>query len=188
LTNDARCLDIFTFVRQEQCATGRAPITQLSRLIEGLPQQPVGEAGWVRWQVRGEIPRSGYYLHESLLHLHVQAEPVLICQRCNTPFVYPVDTTVVLQLVRSEDELDINDLSGRMLEENLLIPQPEKVVGSFHFDLLAQVEDELILSVPYVPVHDICPVTPYKRDQPEEKLAAKRLSPFAMLEQLKQKR
>ena len=35
--------------------------------------------------------------------------------------------------------------------------QPEKVVGAHHFDLLAQIEDELILSVPYVPKHDVCP-------------------------------
>lgn len=65
--------------------------------------------------------------------------------------------------------------------------QPEKVVGSHHFDLLAQIEDELILSVPYVPKHDVCPGAQAKDSEASQEPVVKRPSPFAVLEQLKHK-
>ena len=41
---------------------------------------------------------------------------MLVCQRCNQPFVYPVDNTVALQLVKSEEDLD-EDLSETQDED-----------------------------------------------------------------------
>ena len=93
----------------------------------------------------------------------------MICQRCNAPFAYLVDSQTLLHLVKSEDDLDDGfSASGQGDGEDdedddgeegqgFAPDQPEKVVGSHHFDLLAQIEDELILSVPYVPKHDVCP-------------------------------
>ena len=83
---NASSLDAFAFAQQQQRASGSVPIQQFSRLLDGMPAQPGGEAGLVRWQVRGDVAQSGRYRGEALLHLDVQARPVLICQRCNTPF------------------------------------------------------------------------------------------------------
>ena len=55
--------------------------------------------------------------------------------------------------LREQSDEDDEGEEGKGFVSNL----PEKVVGSHHFDLLAQIEDELILSVPYVPKHDVCP-------------------------------
>ena len=107
---------------------------------------------------------------------------------------------VLLQLVKSESDLDDGFTNGDVTDgsagsddedeegNGFVSNQPEKVVGSHHFDLLAQIEDELILSVPYVPKHDVCPGAQAKvSDVPQEEPAVKRPSPFAVLEQLKHK-
>ena len=86
----------------------------------------------------------------------------MICQRCNAPFAYLVDSQTLLHLVKSEDDLDDGFSAsgqgrrrGRRSDDGekdkVLRPINPKGGGSHHFDLLAQIEDELILSVPYVP-------------------------------------
>ncbi|MNX03113.1 hypothetical protein D3C86_326820 [compost metagenome] len=198
---DVKRIDAFAFARLGRQAQGSVALARLVRVVEGLPDQPQGEAGLVAWSVQGEEGKTGFLLGQPLLHLHVQANPVVICQRCNAPFVYPVDSEVLLQLVKSEDDLDDgysaaeqgdgddqddedDEGEGRDSAPHL----PEKVVGSHHFDLLAQIEDELILSIPYVPKHDVCPGAQAKVSEvPQEEPAVKRPSPFAVLEQLKHK-
>ncbi|CAB3874962.1 hypothetical protein LMG26841_03149 [Achromobacter dolens] len=155
------------------------------------------------WSVRGEMGKAGLLQGQPLLHIHVQANPVVVCQRCNEPFAYPVDSEVLLQLVKSEADLDDGFTSGDHAAgfddededgeeagnagKGFVSNQPEKVVGSHHFDLLAQIEDELILSVPYVPKHDVCPGAQAKDSEAPQEPVVKRPSPFAVLEQLKHK-
>lgn len=177
-------------------AQGTIPLVRFTRAVDGLPEQPLGDAGLVTWSVRGEMGKSGFLLGRPLLHVHVQANPVLVCQRCNEPFVHAIDSEVLLQLVKSEADLDGDASFGNQSDEDdedeegngFVSSHPEKVVGSHHFDLLAQIEDELILSVPYVPKHDVCPgaLAKVSEASPEEP-AVKRPSPFAVLEQLKHK-
>ena len=120
----------------------------------GCPSSRAARLAFARWAVEGETgqgtSRTGHLISgQPLLRLRVRAAPMLMCQRCNQPFVYPVDNTVALQLVKSEEDLD-EDLSETQ-DEDFADDLPEKVVGSHNFDLLAQVEDELILSVPMCP-------------------------------------
>ena len=192
-------IDAFAFARLGKHAQGAIALARLARVADGLPEQPLGEAGLVTWSVQGEEGKAGLLMGQPLLRLHVQARPVVICQRCNAPFAYPVDSEVLLQLVKSEDELDDDyavaghgddedDEDDEGVGRDSAAHLPEKVVGSHHFDLLAQIEDELILSIPYVPKHDVCPGAQAKAsDAPEEEPAVKRPSPFAVLEQLKHK-
>lgn len=183
-------VDAFALARQGGVVQGTVPLVRLSRAVEGLPEQPAGEAGLVRWSVQGEtgkgVAKTAIASGQPLLHLHVQAHPVVICQRCNIPFAFAVDSRAVLQLVKSEDELD-DDLSFDTQDPEDADLLPEKVVGSHRFDLLAQVEDELILSIPFVPKHPVCPGAQAEDGDAQHALATKRPSPFAVLEQLKRK-
>jgi len=183
-------IDAFALAKQGGFVEGETPIVRFGRAVEGLPEQAEGEAGLVRWSFRGEIGKgvgkSGMAAGQSLLHLHVQAHPMVICQRCNVPFAYSVDSHAVLQLVKSESELD-DDLSLDALDPEIEDSLPEKVVGSHHFNLLAQVEDELILSIPYVPKHLVCPGAQAEAGEAQQAPATPRPSPFAVLEQLKRK-
>lgn len=183
-------IDAYALARQGGYVQGTVALARLTRVVEGLPEQPVGEAGLVLWSVRGETgtgaARTGLAAGQPLLHLHVQANPVLVCQRCNAPFVYEIDSRTVLQLVKSEDELD-DDLSLDTQDPELEDTLPEKVVGSHRFDLLVQIEDELILSIPYVPKHLVCPGAQADDGGGSHELATGRPSPFAVLGQLKRK-
>lgn len=196
-------IDAFAFAHSGKEAQGTIPLVRLTRAVDGLPEQPAGEAGLVTWSVRGEMGKAGLLQGQPLLHIHVRANPVVVCQRCNEPFAYPVDSEVLLQLVKSEADLDdgfafgghaagFEDEDGDGEEagnagKGFVSNQPEKVVGSHHFDLLAQIEDELILSVPYVPKHDVCPGAQAKDSEASQEPVVKRPSPFAVLEQLKHK-
>lgn len=186
----ASVVDVFALARQGGFLQGEVPLSHMTRAIEGLPAQPDGEAGLLRWSVRGEMGRgvvgSAIVSGRPLLRLHIEAHPVLICQRCSDPFVFDVDSSTVLQLVRSEDELD-DDLSFDAQDPDVVDSLPEKVVGSHRFDLLAQVEDELILSIPYVPKHPVCSGAQAKDGDAQQASATQRPSPFAVLEQLKRK-
>jgi uncharacterized protein len=183
-------IDAFDFARLGKEAAGSLPLARFGRAMEGLPLQPRDKTGEVRWSVRGETGRLG----EPLLHLHVQAAPLVICQRCMEPFAYPIDAHVSMHLVKSEAELDdgLDDATQEVDDDAAPVDDAlEKVVGSRRFNLLEQVEDELILNIPYVPRHDACPGAPLKTgagSPTEGDGAEKRPSPFAVLEKLKQKR
>jgi len=168
-------IDAFEFARHERHAQGGAPLAGMLRLTEGLPEQPAGEDGMAHWSAQGRKGPRG----ELLLELRVKAAPRVICQRCLEPFAWKVDTVAMLQVVASEDELD-----DEPQDEPDAI---EKIVGSRRLDLLELVEDELILSVPYIPRHDVCPGMQGEAAQGQDEAAARRPSPFAALEQLKRK-
>ncbi|WP_454691021.1 YceD family protein [Achromobacter aloeverae] len=185
----AGIIDAFEFVRLGKQAEGSVPLARMLRAVEGLPEQPDDASGEVHWQLRGLRGA----MDEPLLELRVQASPVLICQRCMEPFAFPIDAEVLLQLVRNESELDDGGYDGRDDEDEEEDGEPgsgaaapEKVVGSQRFDVLSQVEDELILNIPYVPRHEVCPGAAGQAGQ-EKSEPVKRPSPFAVLEKLKHK-
>ena len=168
-------IDSADFVRVERHIDGQEPLASFARLIEDLPEQKVsGEAALVKWSLQGYTAPRG----ESMLKLHVQAAPLVECQRCLGLFNYPIDAETTLELVKSEEDLELDvDSSTGEIDHDV----SEKILASSYLDVLDLVEDELILELPYVPTHDICP------DQvalPEDNLE-KKPSPFAVLAKLK---
>lgn len=176
--DNMRSMDAFEFVRLAGEASGEVAISALARFAEGMPGQAGGSDGMLHWSARGERDVHG----KSFLHLHVRGAPIVECQRCLAPFAWPVDSDVTLELVASEAELDADAPEGEDDPES-----PEKVLGSRRFDLLSHVEDELILAVPYITRHPVCPDLPQalKEQPPVEE--ERRPSPFAALEKLKNK-
>lgn len=172
-------MDVFEFMRLGRLAQGRVGLGRFLRLMQDLPEQPAGEPGEVSWEAQGERGARG----EQLLRLRIQAAPRVTCQRCLGAFAWPVDAEVLLQPVLNEAELD-QDLPQE--EEDVDADLPERVLGSRRFDLLAQIEDELILSIPYVPRHPVCP-DGRGGDDAEDAPAPKRPSPFGVLAQLQRK-
>ena len=68
----------------------------------------------------------------------------LECQRCGKPFTHQVYTTYCFSPVRSDEQAEA-------LPEAY---EPIEVNEFGEIDLLAMVEDEIILALPVVPVHD----------------------------------
>jgi len=181
-------VDAFDFARRGQKLMGAFSVHRLERLLDGLPEQPVAELtvlegpptvpGVVRYVIEGRRTKDD----QSQLVVLVQAQLILDCQRCLGPLILPIDRQTVFELVRRESDLGDEDIE----EDDLGLP--EKIVGSPKFDLCDLVEDELILEVPYVPRHEVCPETVDLDAQAQEEAGREEpLSPFAVLSQLKTK-
>ncbi|KAA9001196.1 23S rRNA accumulation protein YceD [Affinibrenneria salicis] len=103
----------------------------------------------------------------------------LLCQRCNQPFAHQVHVSFCFSPVITDEQAEA-------------LPEAYEPVGVDEFgevDLLAMIEDELILSLPIAPVHDSehCEVSDADRvfgQLPEE---AEKPNPFAVLASLKRK-
>ncbi len=178
LSSVPRYVDAFEFVRLGRTLQGTMPVVDCERLISDQPEQDAAEQ--VQWSAAaGRGP-----LGESLIRLHVRALLTLRCQRCLGPLPALLESEVALQVVETEAELDDPDsFDPAELDDIDAEADFEKVLGSRKFDLHEQVEDELILCVPYVPKHDVCPAANDATSLPVE--GGKRPSPFASLAGLK---
>jgi uncharacterized protein len=195
-------IDAFDFVRQPgREEQGTVALEDMERLVEDLPIQDSD----ARWHARSERGPLG----QPLIRLTIDAEVVVECQRCLNDFTLPLHTEAVLHIVKTQAQLAIEDIvregdGDDEGDEDEVVSSdlPERVLGSARFNLLEQVEDELILCVPYVPRHDVCPeplVAPASvsedAEEGQEELndagevvdgaERKRPSPFAVLAQLK---
>lgn len=170
---DNQYIDLFGLVRHHRQISGQFGLPLFVRLLDGMPAQHEGDEA--SWTIKGRTTTAG----KSLLELDVQARLVLECQRCLQPFERVVHVHDVLQVVASDNELKAEDA--------VEIDELEQIVGSDRFDLLALLEDELILEVPYVPRHDDChpePLTTHLQDDGLDD-DIKRPNPFAILGRLK---
>ncbi|MBK1780986.1 DUF177 domain-containing protein [Advenella sp. WQ 585] len=168
-------IDSLDFVRRAGEVHGKTPLGAFLRLTQDLPEQLTDESGMVVWSLKGERSARG----KRLLHLRVQASPQLVCQRCLGLFKFDVNHESELELVTSEADLHSDLSESGEVEESL----DEKILASRHMSVLDLVEDDLILSLPYVPRHDSCPAQATMPDDELEKPS----SPFAVLEQFKKR-
>jgi uncharacterized protein len=100
-----------------------------------------------------------------------------------TAVTTPLDVNQWYRFVASEEIAMVQDDES---EEDLLVMEP-------HFDLLAVLEDELLMALPLVPMHEQCPTQPVMQSQQSEAqeqalVQAEKPNPFAVLAQLKDKK
>lgn len=164
-------LDIFEFVRTGRTLEGVTPVAALPRLAQSLADT-VGE---VRWRAQGGVEEdAGGARSLRLLTLAADAQVHLVCQRCMETMAAPLHVEARLELVEDPALAENADLEDE---------SHDVVVGSRHFDLGWQLEEELLLALPYAPRHERCPGGPGVAEHREQAP-----SPFAALEALKKKR
>ncbi|MES2944513.1 MAG: DUF177 domain-containing protein [Pseudomonadota bacterium] len=142
----------------------------------------------VDWQAAGELRAgstvSGAAGAEEEVWLHLQAKTTipLTCQRCMATVSTPLEVDQWYRFVASEDIAMAEDDES---EEDLLVMEPQ-------FDLLAVLEDELLMALPLVPMHEECPEAPVLSagdiDAGEPAGGGEKPNPFAVLAQLKAKK
>ena len=166
-----RSLDVLRLTSQAQEISLACPAKWFGRALKGLPPQDKNQV--FQCLLQGEQSASG----QRLLHVSLKGAVQLECQRCLEIFSYPVQVENTLVIVEDEDELIEDDDPEAF----------ERLVGSTSFDGFALLEDELILSLPYVARHEQCPELPAAlQEQPQgEAPQAKKRNPFQVLEQLK---
>ncbi|MGM3176148.1 23S rRNA accumulation protein YceD [Dickeya lacustris] len=110
---------------------------------------------------------------------HADVTVTLLCQRCSRPFEHQVHTTFCFSPV-------VNDEQAEALPEAY---EPVEVNEFGEVDLLAMIEDELILSLPIAPVHDSehCEVSDADLVFGQLPAEAEKPNPFAVLASLKRK-
>ncbi len=155
--------------------------TTLLQNMERLAQETQGlqPDSAVNWQANAELRAGSGQEADVWLHLEATATVPLTCQRCMGVVVTPVDVDQWYRFVATEEIAMAEDDES---EEDLLVMEPQ-------FDLLAVLEDELLMALPLVPMHEVCPVTPQLSagDIADLDEAPEKPNPFAVLAQLKKK-
>lgn len=165
-------LDIPAFAREGAHLEGEWAASDLSRFAEGAT--PAAEWPAVRWQLDGEIRERLGDQPALWLHLQVEAQAALTCQRCLQATKVDLAVDRWFRFVRDEAQAAELDADS---EDDVL-------VASARFDCREWVEDELLLELPLVPMHEACPqplpvsATPELPSEPKK-------NPFAALSQLK---
>lgn len=144
--------------------------------LQAESQGPV-EGVAVSFSAQGEMREDAAGQDEPWVRLSGATHLTMTCQRCLGPVVVPVQFERSFRFVASEALAEVEDEES---EEDVLVISRE-------FDLQALVEDELLMAVPAVPMHEACPV-PVKlaaADADFEDSGTDKPNPFAVLQQLK---
>ncbi|MDR1936120.1 MAG: DUF177 domain-containing protein [Candidatus Accumulibacter sp.] len=150
-------IDSLAFAREGACLQGSLPVAGLARVLDLL----TAPAGDLVYRVQGRMgPRS-----RPQLILEVDGVLSVCCQRCLEGIGYPVRIRSLLELVKDEGELTQEEIEDD--SKDFLTAQKE-------LDVLALIEDEIILDLPAAPRHENCVL-------PDAGGRSEKFSPFAVL-------
>lgn len=177
-TFDPHHLDIKAFAQAGAELQGESPLTQWPRLLDEQVAGVRAQDHAVHWRLQGHAtPVTGGPARIGLT-LWAEVDLPLQCQRCLGPVVETIETE--REFVFVADEATAEALDDESEEDVLVI--------SRDFDALALVEDELILALPLVPHHGVCPENlPSEATDANFETASERPNPFAALAALKKK-
>jgi uncharacterized protein len=136
-------IDAKAFAKAQSHLSAQTPLA----LLERFQQDCVGEVpGEVTWAIQGSMRPSLSGGQSAWLHLMASATVPVTCQRClgvvdlllnvNQDFRFVADEATAL----AEDDASTEDL----------------LVFSHDLDVLELVEDELLMALPIVPMHEVC--------------------------------
>lgn len=165
-------LDVEALAKTGASLEGAWPMAELERLATSAV---AGTAtGDIAWRVRGEHRPVRGGQAQVWLHLEADASVMLECQRCLNPVAVEVRAERSFLFVPGENaaaELDADS------EDDVL-------ALTRALDLRALVEDELLLELPLVPRHEVCPEPLQIADEEAPEIEEKP-NPFAVLASLK---
>lgn len=174
-------LDVRAFAQAGGRLDAAVPLNRFDRLRDELhPEEAGDERLSVRWQAEGAL-RAGSDGGEPAVWLHLQADATapLTCQRCLGAVEMPIQVDRWFRFVADEATAEVEDND---CEEDLLPLEPRP-------NLYELLEDELLMALPLVPMHETCPVPVRMQagdaDVQEPSADAERPHPFAALARLK---
>lgn len=159
MSQEALVVDPFEFAREGRCLEWRLPLRALPRVAAEV----LDEGGELVLRIAGSRDRDGKFF------LDVAVDGVLMvpCQRCLDPMEWVCKLQATLLLVAKGQPIP---------EDELEDDRYDAVEVGDRQDLLALVEDEVLLAMPVAPRHEVC-VAPSKVE------GASKESPFAGLVQ-----
>ncbi|MCC7218660.1 MAG: DUF177 domain-containing protein [Burkholderiales bacterium] len=128
--------DAWRLVRDRGVLEGTFAVAAGPRLAERV----AADAGPVAWRIEGTTDGAG----RPALAISIDGNVPVECQRCLGPLVLTVARRTVTLLAKSERDADALDADSD--DEVLVADQP--------LDANELVEDELLLTLPFAPMHD----------------------------------
>ncbi len=168
-------LDLLAFARSAGVLSGSDLLSNYERLMQET--KGLGPENALIWSARGEWlthPPGG---PQVWLHLKANAELALTCQRCLGLAALNVDVMRSFRFCATEEQAQAEDAQA---DEDLLVLCDD-------FNLAELIEDEMLLALPLVPRHRVCPV-PVRMalaDPDFETALLERRQPFTVLEKFK---
>lgn len=168
-------LDVKAFAQAQAHIEGQDLLLQFNRLA--LEAQGPHAGVYVRWAAQGEMRAEIGVEPQLWLHLQGEVDLPMLCQRCLTLAPIALDVERSFRFVADEATAEALDDES---EEDLLALSRE-------FNLLELLEDELLMELPVVPMHDVCPeaVPLASSDDDFEQANSEKPNPFAALSDLK---
>jgi uncharacterized protein len=156
-------IDSLEFAHKAEVLRGKVAAATMARLQDAL----YAKDGTLDYVLSGGV--NGY--GKPVLRCEVKGELSLKCQRCMGELKYVVEVRSEVLLAADEAELTRYDESTEA--------STEAILADPHLDVLALIEDEVILSLPMSPMHPIleCPAN--------SQLQGRADNPFAALAALK---
>lgn len=140
--HDGSKVEPLRMVERHEALSGELDVRKLETASESLAEG-TGPAN-VAWHIAGIRNDDG----RPALELTLRGALPLTCQRCLETFEWPLQQQTHVLLARDDAEL-------KALDETT---DDEVILGSKPIGAHALVEDELLLSMPFAPVHpDACP-------------------------------
>lgn len=164
-----RQVDVRKLVASGASIAAREPLASFRRLGAMLE----GDAGDVEVQLRFFIDEQRLRRIDGEVHTQVQ----VLCQRCLRPMTVALDSQFAVAVVWSDDEA-----------ANLPRELDPYIAGEEPQDIRDLIEDELIISLPFVSYHEPgqCTAAGYDTARPApEAPGPSKENPFKVLEQLK---
>ena len=169
-------LDVAAYAKAGGETAGEWPLIDLHRLRDSAVADALAESPrTVHWSARGEsrpVRGSG---PQPWLHLAASTSVPLECQRCLKPVEVPLNVDRSFLFVHGEDAAAQLDTDS---EDDVL-------ALTRALDLRELLEDELLLALPIVPRHEVCP-DPLLVPEDVEVLEDDKPNPFAALAKLRQ--
>jgi uncharacterized protein len=167
-------LDVKALALSASKVSGHDLLSRYERLTQDLQGQGPDLA--LNWRARGESRLGTTGKTEPWLHLNVDTALPMVCQRCMGPISIPVTVEREFRFVANEEEAAAQDDES---DEDLLVLSRE-------FNLHELIEDELLMGLPLIPRHDVCPTAVKLEavDPDFEVSTSVKPNPFAVLAKL----
>ena len=168
-------IDPRAFAQSSGQLGGNESLVRYERIAQDC--QHHGQGAAVAWSARGEM-RADHLGHEEVwLHLQASASAPMVCQRCLEVVDIGLQVDRSFRFVADEEAASEQDDD---VPEDLLVLVDE-------LDLHQLIEDELVLELPLIARHEVCPTSPptSASDSDFGIAVAGRPNPFAVLANLK---
>ena len=162
-------LDLKAFATNQSALSGEVDLHSMLRLRADCAEDVAGKAAWF---AQAELRPASDGQTAVWMHLQAKTEVPLTCQRCLKTVGQELEVDRSFRFVKDEATAEAQDDES---EEDLLVLSKD-------FDLLALVEDELLMVLPLVPMHTSCQSehAPTSKDDSDANTDAQP-NPFAVL-------